>query len=682
MLSNDSIVLKEIAEIPEKKLAEIVTSQVLECSIDEIRAMLAEPRDSDLVRRLSTVLHNWIYEAEGEEFARRYLPKSIEPFIILELHREWMENEATYKDIAVPTDSPFFDASQIALAWQAQRVWNASLMQQPILGHIGNLNDLYLSLRGYSVVGRVEKRIVPKTGGEPRKVLIQEREAFDVVKKLLQWVSDQSAADPVLVLCGGPGSGKSTLTKRLVSLCAEKKNTALHHIQLRHLNFKGDLLDAMSEYLSFEFGFPKDSHEFLTNTLPITVVLDGLDEIAVQGKAGLSAAKLLFDEVVRIQELYNRSTLKIQFLVSARDAIVPAVVGQNVPEKNIIHLLPYKVSFDETSRYVKGAKLVAVDQRQEWQQKAKSIGFQVVESTERNEVLDQLSVQPLLNHLIHATLAGSDEDLAKVTEIADIYQRLVVGVFHRYWGGGVHKISLHHRLTEKDYREALAAVSVEARLQSGVCSANLENGGEWLQKISGYEKYRMLRQQSGEGFFVLFYFSPAYGVGKNGFFEFSHKTFQEYFFATYLVEMMSQASSNGTSETDTLSTFCSIIGIDEIDPYLFEMISSVFKCHKNENTDVTKEYMASLYSRLEAEITGNPENRKLDLGYLEAISSRRSLLALIRAFCAAHNTSESVAIRNELPIADYMASLTSKPDAKGKSSVFSASGLSIRVQAV
>ncbi|MDD2706133.1 MAG: pentapeptide repeat-containing protein, partial [Acidocella sp.] len=324
---------------------------------------------------------------------------------------------------------------------------------------------------------------------------------------------------------------------------------------------------------------PMDDHD-----KPLLLILDGLDELSMQGRSGAEAAKQLLDEVRNAVGVANYTTLCLRCLITGRDLAVQAVEQALHLESTSLHLLPYWIDGEkETPNPSDPENLLEEDQRGEWWRnygQASGHGFDNVPKPLRHDRLQEMSGQPLLNYLLAVIYIQDPKAIAEASRAA-IYSRLLSGVYDRDYNKAHFPLG---GLKSEEFSFVLEKIAVAIWHGDGR-TANL---GEIKAHCYGSQAEPLLeRVLAGvdKGLMRLltaFYFRQAIQRGESETFEFTHKSFGEYLTARHIVATLaelyaqSQRSANSMRSTwnleNALQEWISLCAPQPMDEYLYSFV--------------------------------------------------------------------------------------------------------------
>ena len=155
----------------------------------------------------------------------------------------------------------------------------------------------------------------------------------DIARLLGALVSTRTTGEDLIILCGGPGSGKSTLCRILAAELASNQSIHPIFIRLRRLKEGSDIGAFIEESLQRLGAISRlsDLREFPN----LVIILDGFDELVMASRARLRQ----FFNILR-EEHSSGSLRGAKIIVSGRDTLFPK--GEGLPNgSHVVTLLPF-----------------------------------------------------------------------------------------------------------------------------------------------------------------------------------------------------------------------------------------------------------------------------------------------------------------------------------------------------
>jgi hypothetical protein len=146
-------------------------------------------------------------------------------------------------------------------------------------------------------------------------------------------ISNRSESDDLIVVSGGPGSGKSTLCRILVSELARDPEIHPIFLRLRRAREGSELGSFIEDSLIKEGLINRISD--LRNLPNVVIVLDGFDELVLASRTRL---KHVFGALQ--DDLKDSSLRGVRVIIAGRDTLFPK--GEGLPRNShVINLLPF-----------------------------------------------------------------------------------------------------------------------------------------------------------------------------------------------------------------------------------------------------------------------------------------------------------------------------------------------------
>ena len=388
-------------EADQERLGAILADHLLHCEARIDTDLFAHPERFGLLTAFKPGFSHWLAGLGLAPAAAAALAERLPRRFALALHEEWVKDPERYGLIRTAIDSPFTAAAGRQRQWLRYAAWLREQVNARMFAEAFGLQQVYVPLRAY-VVERSNDETEPELsaldphrpgrglerGNESRRVL-------DLHRTLADWVRRADPNDPVRVVSGGPGSGKSSFCKMFAAQVAEDLGIPVLYCPLHLIDPQADLVQAVARFVTADRylqGSPLDGQEGEDRLL---VLFDGLDELSMQGRAAAEVAQGFVEEVLRKASAFASQGLRRQFLISGRDLAVQANAGRLRAPGQILHVMPYLVDESERASYVDADGLLAQDQRDLWWKnygEAKGLGFTAMPEDLRGKNLAEVTL--------------------------------------------------------------------------------------------------------------------------------------------------------------------------------------------------------------------------------------------------------------------------------------------------
>jgi DNA replication protein DnaC len=511
------------------------------------------------------------------------ISKSFNYYFIFALYQEAKTNSTTYQPIEWRIKQLNEKAGEKEKAWLKYGLWLQEQVDERLFGvEDFSLRQIYISLRAYVI--REKKNQLKDKDKE------YERVVMDLHSAIRDWLQQEDKRDGLRIICGGPGCGKSSFTKMLAAELAERGERVLW-IPLNLLDPTKDLVKALDELIDGNLDnlYPPNPLKKEQSQQRLLVILDGLDELAMQGKLATEVAQQFLQRVKEDLQRFNQSSLRIKILVSGRELVVQHL-EEVKDSQQILHLLPYWLSKEDLQKdsYVDEKKLLETDQRNDWWQRygeLKQKNYQgLPEELAKIETLQEITAQPLLNYLVALSYEAGELDFSEKITLNQIYKDLLHRVYKREWADIQHPTLKNAQISEDEFIEAMAEIAVACWHGNGRTTtlAEIEKHCQHSGIGSVLEVFKTLGSQGVTQLLTAFYFRQQGVQGTEKTFEFTHKSFREYLTVQRIIAEIEAIEGElgrncqnrrlGWTEQECLRRWAVLCGAEAMDRYLFDWL--------------------------------------------------------------------------------------------------------------
>jgi hypothetical protein len=526
------------------------------------------PDQHSLSTILKTSFSDWLATNQVKSESITEISKSFNYYFIFALYQEAKTNSTTYQPIEWRIKQLNEKAGETEKAWLRYGLWLQEQVDEPLFGMEDfSLRQIYIALRADVVQ---EKKNQPKNQEKE-----YERVVMDLHSAIRDWLQQGDKRDGLRIICGGPGCGKSSFTKMLAAELAERGDRVLW-IPLHLLDPTKDLVKALDELIANDFDnlYPPNPLKKEQSQQHLLVILDGLDELAMQGKLATEVAQQFLQRVKEDLQRFNQSSLRVQVLVSGRELVVQHL-GDAKDSQQILPMLPYFINYFYT------------DQREDWwwrYGKLKGKNYNgLPKELAQIKTLQEITEQPLLNYLVALSYGEGELDFSKKITLNQIYNDLLNQIYKRDWADQRQHPTIA-KIEKEDFVKVMGDIAIACWHGDGRTTtlANVEKFCKHSKISHILEKFEIPEKQRITHLMTAFYFRQQGLRGIEKTFEFTHKTFREYLTVRRMIteieaieeELAGYRNSQGLvwNEQECLRRWAVLCGAEAIDRYLFNWL--------------------------------------------------------------------------------------------------------------
>lgn len=572
-----------------KTFAEALKLPGFEGAIQFSPSFMENPAGAPFFLVIRTAYQDWLSGAGLPSADAALVAGRLGTAFTFALHREWLENAGKYAPLLDWLDSPFAKAVDKERRWLAYYAWLETQLDESIFGQSYGLRDLYIPLNAYYEVKQgtslAEDRLAPQNSCEAdfRKVVALENH-------LLEWLEEPQPKYSMLLISGGPGSGKSSFLKHFATTLGQARKPVVL-IPLQYFGYRQDLGDALKQFIH-------DHHTLkgaadAANGDELIILFDGLDELSMAGTHGEEAARSFVAALKEYLYRTNHPQCRVRAILSGRELAIQSDRNLQRDEGRVLYLLPYFTPNEERDPQTAGEKwryddpngVLDRDYRREWWEKFhRLLGIDDREAPQAllETPFDDLTNQPLLNVLIAISITGKQSGTLQIdadTNLNEVYAHLL----HRVWERNDEKAENRGtpRIKEDKFNAALEAVAVVTWHGNGRTANAKAIADQCGQQL--LNAFSDQAEKSVYSLLVGFFFHDR-GQNDTGqtVYEFTHKSFGEYLTARSLVkilrnlmadfELWKEGDGRGNDLVKCLVAWTEHCGPAKIDEYLLPFI--------------------------------------------------------------------------------------------------------------
>ena len=637
-----------------KSLQNQINQTLRDSSLVINQEFFLHPEDSCIVTDILLPLSVWLQKSDPNmrSAGAKVISQRLPSYFSLAIHEEWGNNSQDYSILQATLDTPFTQANARTKAWLRYSSWLQKQVEEPLFLEAFSLKQVFIPLRAYYKLQREKDHDETISGRNFDHQAKTAKIVIDLETELETWLDKADKNDAIRIISGGPGSGKSSLTKIWAAKLSAQGKIKVLFVPLHHFNASLDLVEAMEKFINVDGFLTANPLYGESKEKRLLIIFDGLDELAMQGKIAQEIAQSFVREVQRKVQQFNQREICLQILISGRELVLQANESDFRKEGQILHLLPYFLHEDDYEDYEDGDKLLEIDQRQLWWQKygeASESKYTALPSQLDQGNLIEITAQPLLNYLIALSLKGRDSEFTEDTNLNSVYGDLLKAIYNRGWTGYQH--TSIQGIAEKDFIRVLEEIALASWHGNGRTTSvnkiteHCESSG--LEKL--FANFQQAFQEDSQArsitrLLTAFYFRQSgYDIKGNETFEFTHKSFGEYLTARRIVGQIRkiakqlQARKNdideGWDEKEALYRWALVCGETRMDEYLFNFINDEIKLEFKRDPDLIRDWQIMFCEVIGFMLKQGMPMERFQINFQQmnqrAINSEDALLAML-----------------------------------------------------
>lgn len=395
-----------------------------------------KPAELPFLKQIQPWIRSWlIWNGVGDRAVDASIRK-MGAYFAYALNNEWRSNSAQYALVEQSLSTPFAAADQRARGWREHYAWLLKNVHEPMFAEHFSLYDIYVSPRAFVRIQDPSKRHETLPSSEEKAADVME--VMDLHDELNRWISAGDKDDAIRVISGGPGCGKSSLT-RMLAMELSVNETHVLRIPLHLYNPDGDIETQVGIFVSDQGILHDNPLDRRVGPARIILIFDGLDELAMQGREAAETVQKFVHAMHRFVMSRNQTELRVQVVLSGRELIIQNLQGDFRKPRQVYHVMPYYTTPDDRRLYHDPNQLLSQDLRHIWWKafgRVTQLDFPGLPSDLERSDLIEITSQPLLNYLVATSYIRKTLEFSKEVTINRIYKDLISAVYARSYSGG------------------------------------------------------------------------------------------------------------------------------------------------------------------------------------------------------------------------------------------------------
>jgi uncharacterized protein YjbI with pentapeptide repeats len=626
--------LDAVALVGDHELNEKLTSSIDSLNINLDIDFFRDPKSSIFMADVVRVYTDWLILCRISSNEASSVANRLPGYFVFALATEWSENVEKYQTILDGINTPFSRAGEREHNWFTYFASLEKRISENIFEEAFSLSQVYVPLRAYFS----EKQNDPSSdaASTTSKVVV------DLESELISWLKATKRSTSIRVVCGGPGSGKSSFAKMFCVRVASQSAAKPVYIPLHLIDPTRDIVDEVGRCIRDEgilsFNPLSDDDKVLEQN--ILLIFDGLDELASQGAVAAQVARNFIVAVDRLVTRRNLGRAPISVLLCGREIVVQANETEFRDPRQILTVLPYFMPDKERDQYIDKESLLEDDQRDTWWQRygsATGARYSGLPTNLKKHKVDEITSQPLLNYLVALSYARGKLNFDEKINLNNVYSDLVAAVYQRgYEQKGILKAISH--ISESEFQRILQEIGLAAWHSSDGRSTSVIEI-ERHCKESGLESLLLSFQEgakAGVTKLLAAFFFRKNGIKSTGdeTFVFTHKSFGEYLAATRIVRGMERITKElrrrvenadeGWDLVSGLVEWVKLVGPAQMTPYIAKFIRQEISLKTH---DILAGWHEQLQAMFEVALRNNlPMDKVGSMSFAEAHRQRNNAL--------------------------------------------------------
>jgi uncharacterized protein YjbI with pentapeptide repeats len=570
------------------------------------------PYKLSIVKSIEAAISDWLIRQGHSESVASTISARLPGYIPYSLHKEWQRNTSEYDIIKGALHSPFAAAVEHIDSWNSYSAQLQLRLEEPVFGEPFGLRQIYIPLNAY-YENKIGKNEVLEESKTKQRVVVR------LIEELDDWLASSRKDDAVRAISGGPGSGKSSFSKIYASYVANQNKIKVLLVPLHFIDPSRDFVDEIGRFVRDE-GILKNNPLQKEHSFPeLLIILDGLDELASQGRAAATTARNFVRSVQQTVDRLNMHTLTLRVLFSGREVVVQESESEFRRPRQVLTIMPYfhnpqAASYLDYSDYSDPDKLLEKDLRSDWWKNYGALtgrNYEGIPVELNRSDLNEITAQPLLNYLLALSYCRGILDFSDHVNLNEIYNDLVQAIYERGYENGRKHESIRS-IDVNDFYLILEEIGLAAWHGDGRTTTISEieqycRSGGFGEQLDAFQDGAKVGITS----LLAAFFFRQHGSRPKGdpTFVFTHKSFGEYLAARRIVramqdiieekgrrETIGKSRGRGWSDVDALTHWAEVCGPTAISENIHSFLEAEVLLMEPEATLLAQDCLTSLFN--------------------------------------------------------------------------------------
>ena len=210
----------DITEEAAERVAERIGAAMEGTPVELNRDFFARPGDMPVVQWVQTTLANWLQALGLGANKAEGLAARLPSYFTFAVQEEWRKNATISQPLRASLDTPFTRAGEREERWDLYTAWLTRQADQRMFDETFSVRRVYVKLRAAFGKKAKDRAGMAPDPEAPKPQVVWLDECLDA------WLEAWDERDPIRVLSGGPGSGKSAFARLFAADVARRGHAA------------------------------------------------------------------------------------------------------------------------------------------------------------------------------------------------------------------------------------------------------------------------------------------------------------------------------------------------------------------------------------------------------------------------------------------------------------------------